>query len=65
MADENVKRCAFCSATDRKDLIFYQGLLSPLICSDCVRGIMLLVLDRTVSRMEFKRPETVHGKNEL
>jgi len=51
------KRCDFCSTTSRKGLVFYKGLLGALICSDCIRTIMMLVLDNAVERVIFNEHE--------
>lgn len=57
--EAKITRCDFCSATGREGLVFYKGLLSALICSNCIKSIISLVLDNTINTIEVKRPENL------
>jgi hypothetical protein len=50
------KRCVHCSQTEKEGLMFFQGLLSSLICSDCVRGLVDTLINRAIDQMVFKHP---------
>ena len=56
MTTKNESRCAFCSTTAKPETHFFQGYLSTLICSDCVRGILFLLLNNTINTMTFTDP---------
>jgi len=46
------QRCDFCSTTSKPGIVFYKGLLGALICSDCVKAIMLLILDNAINKSD-------------
>lgn len=56
------QRCAFCSQTSKKGLVFYKGLLSTLICSECVEAIVSAKLTIALGKMEFKSPLDGKGR---
>ncbi len=50
--DKPLIKCSFCSQTNRKNLVFYKGLLSALICSDCVKMLINMLISKSIDRDE-------------
>ena len=46
--EHKTQRCDFCSQTSRPGLAMYKGDLSAMICSDCVKAVMLMAVDHSV-----------------
>jgi len=51
--DIEKQRCAFCSQTSRPGLQFFKGLLSPLICSECVKKILFFIGNNIINNIDF------------
>lgn len=50
--DKPLIKCSFCSQTNRKNLVFYKGQLSALICSDCVKMLINMLISKSIDRDE-------------
>jgi hypothetical protein len=55
------KRYAFCSATDHEGLVFYQGYLSAMICSNCVFEIMVHNFDHALENILRIKKEEIYN----
>jgi|FLOH01.1.fsa_nt_gi hypothetical protein len=45
-------QCSFCSCTNE---VFFKGLLSALICEDCLRSLLLMCFEKMVDSFEIKK----------
>lgn len=46
-----MKRCAFCSMTEKDGRTFFKGLLSPLICEECIKKIIDMIFEYGLEKM--------------
>lgn len=55
-----VLRCSFCSRTSddpsAKGMSYFKGILSPIICEACARGLAEKVFHKMVDQMTFIDP---------